>query len=155
MIPSDHFVRFYNEVFKFLAKQPGNALEEYWLTISSHQELHLSDLLKEKGMYGLKEYYDKIFEEENCDAECSATETHFDAFMHKCPSLTKAIDNDAGQMPRYCDHCPGWINPLMRKIGFFPVFDIESRQEPHCHFQVFTDEKDAKEAAKKCKWPIT
>ena len=35
MIPSDHFVRFYNEVFKFLDEQ--NGLEKYYHHISKHQ----------------------------------------------------------------------------------------------------------------------
>ena len=42
MIPSDHFVRFYNEVFKFLDNQGG--LEAYYEEISRHQELHCLQL---------------------------------------------------------------------------------------------------------------
>ena len=41
MIPSDHFVRFYNEVFKFLDKQGDGALEKYYLEISRHQDLSI------------------------------------------------------------------------------------------------------------------
>ena len=43
MIPSDHFVRFYNEVFKFLDEQ--NGLEKYYHHISKHQELHCLKLI--------------------------------------------------------------------------------------------------------------
>ena len=40
MIPSDHFTRFYNEVFKFLEKQGEEDLKKYWLEISKNQEKH-------------------------------------------------------------------------------------------------------------------
>lgn len=42
MIPSDHFTRFYNEVFKFLESQGEEALEAYFLEISKNQERHIS-----------------------------------------------------------------------------------------------------------------
>ena len=48
MIPSDHFVRFYNEVFKFLDEK--NGLEKYYLHISKHQELHCLELFTEKDI---------------------------------------------------------------------------------------------------------
>ena len=47
MIPSDHFVRFYNEVFKFLDEH--NALDPYYREISRHQELHCLELFRDKG----------------------------------------------------------------------------------------------------------
>ena len=49
MIPSDHFTRFYNEVFKFLEKQGEEDLKKYWLEISKNQEKHTLELFKEKG----------------------------------------------------------------------------------------------------------
>ena len=58
MIPSDHFVRFYNEVFKFLDERGD--LEEYYQEISRHQELHCLELFREKGLQGVYEYYQKI-----------------------------------------------------------------------------------------------
>ena len=33
MIPSDHFTRFYNEVFKFLESQGEDQLQAYFLAI--------------------------------------------------------------------------------------------------------------------------
>ena len=67
MIPSDHFVRFYNEVFKFLDKQGDGALEKYYLEISRHQELHCLELFKTKGLQGMYDYWEHIRIEENCD----------------------------------------------------------------------------------------
>ena len=137
MIPSDHFTRFYNEVFKFLESQGEEDLRAYWLTISAHQELHCLELFKTKGLQGMKDYWDKIAVEENCDLTCEVHEDYFESRMNRCPSLTKAMDNDAGLMPRYCDHCPGWAVPLLEKAGFFPVFDVKSRTEPTCEFRIY------------------
>ena len=55
MIPSDHFTRFYNEVFKFLEKQGEEDLQAYWLEISKNQEKHtLEQVLLE---YMQEEYF--------------------------------------------------------------------------------------------------
>ena len=48
MIPSDHFTRFYNEVFKFLEKQGEEDLQAYWLEISKNQEKHTLDRWQSK-----------------------------------------------------------------------------------------------------------
>ena len=47
MIPSDHFTRFYNEVFKFLDSRGEADLEDYFLEISKNQEKHILDLIRE------------------------------------------------------------------------------------------------------------
>jgi len=157
MIPSDHFVRFYNEVFKFLESRGEKDLEEYWLTISRHQEQAVLELFREKGFEGMKEYWSKIAHEENCDLDIEILPDHIHLRMNKCPSLTKAMDNDAGQMHRYCDHCAGWIGPIMQKLGYYMVYDVISREEPQCEIRVFKDPQKAAEAEKKAKllmsWP--
>ena len=61
MIPSDHFVRFYNEVFKFLDER--NGLKDFYLEISRHQEAHCLGLYRKLGIRGLYEYYRKIRKE--------------------------------------------------------------------------------------------
>ena len=107
MIPSDHFTRFYNEVFKFLETQGEQALQNYWLEISKNQERHTLDLFKEKGLEGMRDYWNQIRMEENCDLEIDLQEEHLELRMKACPSLGKVLDNDAEPMERYCDHWAG------------------------------------------------
>jgi hypothetical protein len=57
-------------------------------------------------------------------------------------------------MERYCDHCSGWCEPLIRKVGFYPVFDLISRKEPRCKFMVFKNREDAEKAKKKAVLPV-
>ena len=122
MIPSDHFVRFYNEVFKFLDEQGG--LEAYYREISLHQELHCLELFRSGKLQGVYEYYRKIYKEENCQGELILNEGELILRMDRCPSLTKALDNDAGACRKYCLHCPGWTAPLYRKAGLYQLVDL-------------------------------
>ena len=120
MIPSDHFVRFYNEVFKFLDEQGG--LPAYYEKISRHQQLHCLKLFRDKGLRGVYEYYQKIYKEENCLGQMILNEHELILRMDRCPSLSKALDNDAGACRKYCLHCPGWTIPLYQKAGLYQIF---------------------------------
>ena len=154
MIPSDHFIRFYNEVFKYLDGKSEKDLQDFWLEISYLQESLTGTLFKEKGLDGMKEYYDKIIREENLDAETRVTEDYFELVMHRCSSLEKAMNNDAETFPRYCDHCPGWLGPMCARLGYFLVQDLESRTEPHCRGMIFKDKAKRDAMVEKCKLPL-
>lgn len=144
MIPSDHFVKFYAEIFKYLQKKGQSALDEYYRTIAQHQITHCGDLFAEKGLAGMKEYWDKIIFEENCDADGYIEPGKSYTFMmHGCPSLGKVLDNDAESCNIYCDHCPGWILPVMSRAGFYIVYDLIGSDIPRCMFRVFAEKADA------------
>jgi len=157
VIPSDHFTRFYNEVFKYLETRGQKDLELYWLEISKNQERHILELIETKGFQGMYEYWSVIKDEENCELDLHVDDEHLELHMHKCPSLTKAMDNDAVPMERYCDHCAGWIGPIMDKTGYHLVYDVISRTEPRCVMRIFKDPAKAREAEKSVEllmdWP--
>lgn len=137
MIPSDQFVRFYNEVFKFLSRQGQAELERYYLVISRDQEQHCLKLFKEEGLVGMKKYWDRIAVEENCDLITTLHEDRLVLEMRRCPSLSKALDNDAGAFKYYCDHCPGWIIPLLEKAGYNCEYNIIDRTLPQCCITIY------------------
>lgn len=137
MIPSDQFVRFYNEVFKFLESQGGTALADYYRVVSEQQEMHCLALFKSQGLAGMKAYWDRIAVEENCDMRGTLYPDRFELVMRRCPSLGKALDNDAGVFPRYCDHCPGWVIPLLEKAGFHCEYDMIDRAVPQCRMTIY------------------
>ena len=141
MIPSDHFVRFYNEVFKFLDEK--NALIPYYREISHHQELHCLETFTRNGLRGMYDYWDHIRIEENCDLELMLHEHLLESHMKKCPSLSKVIDNDAGPCLRYCEHCPGWVFPLLAKCGYYSVYNLIGMSTPECRKYVFDNRADA------------
>ena len=145
MIPSDHFVRFYNEVFKFLDKQGGGALEKYYLEIGRHQEIHCLELFKAKGLQGMYDYWEHIRIEENCDTTLDLQPDCLTLTMHKCPSLSKVMDNDASCFEGYCDHCPGWVGHVLDKAGYWMVYDMIDRRKPICCLRIYEKRDDAAE----------
>jgi len=149
MIPSDHFTRFYNEVFKFLESRGEEALTAYWLEISKSQSMLTLDLFREKGMEGMRQYWEHIRIEENCDMDLDLNDDRLELRMNACPSLSKIQDNDAKPMERYCDHCAGWIGPIMDTLGYHLVYDVIDRQEPQCVMRVFKDKQKALESEKR------
>ena len=141
MIPSDHFVRFYNEVFKFLDEQGG--LQAYYEEIGRHQELHCLELFRRGGLRGVYEYYLKIYKEENCEGDLIFDGHELIIGMSRCPSLSKAIDNDAGVCRKYCLHCPGWTDRIYTKAGLYRVYDLMGLDKPQCREWVYDDRKAA------------
>ena len=143
MIPSDHFVKFYNEVFKFLDRNGSGELEKYYRIVSENQEFHCLDLFREKGVAGMYEYWEHIRVEENCRMVNYLEKGCYHSEMQVCPSLSKIMDNDGGAFLKYCDHCPGWILPLMTNAGFYAVYNMIDRKQAKCEFFVYEDRADA------------
>ncbi|MBO7147940.1 MAG: hypothetical protein J6W81_09370 [Lentisphaeria bacterium] len=146
MIPSDHFVRFYNEVFKFLDEKKG--LQDYYLEISKLQEFHCLELFRKKGLRGMYEYWDHIRIEENCDMTLNLTDEYMELIMNHCPSLSKVTDNDAGPCEKYCEHCPGWVVPLIEKAGYVVEYNLVDRKIPKCSIRIYPASSGKKSVVK-------
>ena len=151
MIPSDHFVRFYNEVFKALDRKGRQHLVDYWHELGRLQTVELGELFRTGGIDEAVKYWKKIIQEENVVADIRIHDGVLESRLHKCPSLTKAMDNDAGAFGLYCDHCMAWVQPVMEHAGLHAVMDMESRVEPHCVFRVTASKAKADEIAKNAK----
>ncbi|MFA6815017.1 MAG: hypothetical protein WCS73_01825 [Lentisphaeria bacterium] len=143
MIPSDHFVRFYNEVFKELDTLGG--LSKYYHEISKLQEKHCLENFQKNGLQGVYNYYVQVKHDENCIMDIELEKHCLTLRMNVCPSLSKAMDNDAGASPLYCNHCPGWVLPLYTKAGLYNVYDKMGQTNPQCCEYVYDDLKLAKE----------
>lgn len=155
MIPSDHFVRFYNEVFKALDAKGRRCLVEYWRELGRLQKKELAARFRKGGVAAAREYWKRIIIEENCDAELLDRPDGIEFRMHACPSLGKVMDNDAEPFLLYCDHCMGWVEPVMKAAGLYAVMDMVSRREPRCAFVVTADKSAAARALKRARLPST
>ena len=153
MIPSDHFVRFYNEVFKAVAARGHEHLVAYWKELGRLQSLELAERFRMGGLKAVDDYWSRIVVEENCEAETRLTEDFYELSMHRCPSLSKVLDNDTTPCERYCDHCMAWIEPVMDAAGLHAAFDMESRTEPHCVLRIYTDKAKADAYVAQAKLP--
>lgn len=151
MIPSDHFVRFYNEVFKALAGKGRIHLVAYWRELGRLQVAELAEGFRSGGLKACYDYWNRIRQEENCAADLRLTDNFFEFRMKRCPSLGKVLDNDAKACKFYCDHCMAWVEPVMKAAGLYAVQDMESRTEPHCVFRVFKDQALARSWASRAR----
>lgn len=148
MIPSDHFVRFYNEIFKYLERRGPEHLARYFSRVAEKQCGALLESFRRDGIRAMRDYWSRIRREENCGMELLGDgEDYLLLKMNACPSLGKVLDNDGGACIHYCDHCPGWVLPLIERAGFFCVYNLISRTEPRCEFHIFRH----REAAEKCR----
>ncbi len=143
MIPSDHFVRFYNEVFKALEAKGHEHVVAYWRELGRLQCIELAEKFRKGGLQAAHDYWTRIIKEENCEAEIVRGDGYIEFRMHRCPSLSKVLDNDAAPFEFYCDHCMGWVEPVMEKAGLYGVMDMKSRSEPRCVFRVYEDKAKA------------
>jgi hypothetical protein len=153
MIPSDHFVRYYNEVFKALESRGLDHLAAYWASIAELQKTELAEKFRVGQLQACYDYWARILKEESCVGRLSLTEDYFEFRMDRCPSLSKVLDNDASACKYYCDHCGGWVHPVMNAAGLFAAMDMESRTEPHCVLRVYTDSEKAAEFQRQAKLP--
>jgi hypothetical protein len=48
--------------------------------------------------------------------------------MRNCPSKGFLLDNDLNADEDYCDHCIGWIAPLLAKAGI----EFAAHEHNHC-----------------------
>ncbi len=143
MIPSDHFVRYYNEVFKALEAKGHEHLRSYWNEIGRLQVAALGESFREGGLQAAYDYWSVIKKEENCGGDVSLTEDYFEFRMDCCPSLSKALDNDASSCEFYCDHCMGWVQRVAEYAGLHAVGDMHSRSEPRCVLRLYNDKEKA------------
>lgn len=153
MIPSDHFVRYYNEVFKALEKRQIGHLVKYWNSIGDLQKMELAEKFRNGRLQACHDYWTRILKEENCVGRLTLTQDYLEFRMDRCPSLSKVLDSDATPCKLYCDHCMGWIRPLMAAAGLCAVLDMESRTEPHCVLRVYEDRDKAAEFERQAKLP--
>jgi hypothetical protein len=143
VIPSDHFVRFYNEVFKAMEELGHEHLVAYWRELGRLQTAELADRFRAGGLQAAHDYWSRILREENCQGKLTLTDDYFEFRMDRCPSLAKVLDSDAAPCALYCDHCMAWVEPAMATAGLHAVLDMRSRTEPHCILRVYRDKQKA------------
>lgn len=120
MIGCYDFCGHYEWTFEWLRQHGGHALvKAFWdEAIHRDSQLHASKLIAEKGIEGMEEYWGVTLDDEGGAHHCTAMPDVFRIDMHECPSKGFLLRNGLEQYPDYCDHCMGWIGPLMKEAGF-------------------------------------
>ncbi len=129
MIGIYDFCGHYEWTFQWLHEQGGHELvRRYWdEAIHQDSQSHAAALISAKGFDGMDEYWGHTLGEEGGEWEVKRGDDVFRIDMHHCPSKGFLIRNGLKSHPDYCDHCLGWIGPLMKKAGF-----VVSHEHNHC-----------------------
>jgi hypothetical protein len=129
MIGVYDFCGHYEWTFAWLEAQGGpDLLRAYWdQAISIDSQRHARDLILKKGVAGMAAYWGHTLNQEGAAFHTTATEQVFRIDMHACPSKGFLIRNQLNQHSDYCDHCMGWIGPMMKDAGF-----VVDHQHNHC-----------------------
>jgi len=84
----------------------------------------------------MAEYWGHTLAEESPELGFSITRAPgvFRIDISDCPSKGFLIRNGLKQYSDYCDHCIGWIGPMMRDAGF--VVDHEHNHRGQCWWEM-------------------
>ena len=119
----------YEWTFAWLEARGGTELlQESWdQAIHLDSQQHASALILQKGIEGMKEYWGHSLAQEGAGYKTTATKSAFRIDIHDCPSKGFLLRNGLQQHSDYCDHCVGWIGPLLKRAGF-----AIDHQHNHC-----------------------
>lgn len=136
MIGVYDFCGHYEWTFAWLEAQGGHELvRAYWdEAIHQDSQRHATALITGKGFAGMHEYWGHTLAEEGADWTTTARDDVFRIDMHACPSKGFLIRNGLHQHRDYCDHCLGWIGPLMKQAGF--AIDHEHNHAGQCWWEI-------------------
>lgn len=120
MIGSYDFCGHYEWTFAWLEQEGGEKLlRDYWaVAIGGDSQEHAGHLIETRGIPGMLEYWGHTLTEEAAGYSFKAREDVFRLDMYECPSKGFLLANGLKQHSDYCDHCIGWIGPVMKKAGF-------------------------------------
>ncbi len=132
------FCGHYEWTFDWLEQAGGRELlKAYWEeAISRDSQRHARDLIGRKGFDGMAEYWGHTLLEESPDRgfTISRAPQVFRIDMHDCPSKGFLLRNKLEHYSDYCDHCIGWVGPMMRDAGF--VIDHEHNHRGQCWWEM-------------------
>lgn len=136
MIGCYDFCGHYEWTFTWLETQGGPALLKRYWDESIHQDanLHAVAQIVPNGIAGMKQFWGHTLEHEVAGYAITATDDVFRIDMHVCPSKGFLLKNNLEQHRDYCDHCIGWIGPLMKGAGF--VIDHEHNHCGQCWWEM-------------------
>jgi hypothetical protein len=107
------------------------AIQSLWTdAIAGESQSHYLDAARRDGLKGLLGTWTQTGQDEHCDWTFTLDEDRnvlrWD--MRQCPSKGYLLDHDLNADEDYCDHCMGWIVPLLERAGI----DVAKHEHNHC-----------------------
>mgnify|MGYP001814794541 CR=1 FL=1 len=139
MLGVQDFIGYYDWTFEYLRRNHGEqAVLDYWgKAIAFDSQRHARQLFLEKGFEGMYEYWAHTLEMEEAGYTFDRGEDYFRTDMFDCPSKGHLIQRDLEAYHDYCEHCMGWIGPLLGTTGF--VVDHEHNHLGQCYWEMHRD----------------
>jgi hypothetical protein len=132
MLGCHDFCGYYDWSFHYVRRRWGQAaLELLWRqAIGGESQQHYSRPGTKSGLRALYEIWVKTGEDEKCDWTFTLDEENnvlrWD--MRECPSKGFLIRNDLHADEDYCNHCMGWVIPMLEGVGA----EIVEHEHNHC-----------------------
>ena len=136
MISCTEFILAYNELFAFIEERHGRQeLIRFWEELADEFLHNLRDLVAEKGLAGMHEYWTHTLTEEGADQTMTLSDDEFRLEMHQCPSV--AILRQSKHItpfPDYCEHCKVLYRRVIEPFGF--KCEVQVHDEGQCTLRV-------------------
>ena len=132
MLGCQDFCGYYDWTFHHVRRRWGNdALRDLWAgAIAEDSQSHYLRAAQADGLRGLMQTWDRTGADERCDWTFTLDEEksvlRWD--MRRCPSKGYLLANNLNAGEDYCDHCMGWIVPLLAKAGI----QVAAHEHNHC-----------------------
>jgi len=120
MLGCHDFCGYYDWTFHYVGRDHGReAVKLLWADAIVKAQMHYTQAGVEQGLRGLYDVWVKTGEDERCDWTFTLDEAKnvLRCDMRECPSKGHLIGNDLYADEDYCDHCVGWMNPLLEQVG--------------------------------------
>jgi len=131
MLGVQDFIGYYDWTFEYLRCKYGQqAVWDYWAR--PHPEL--VRLFGQDGFDGMHAYWHHTLEMEEAGYYLQQTADYFRIDMFDCPSKGYLICHGLEAYHDYCEHCMGWIKPVMDATGF--VIDHEHNHTGQCYWEM-------------------
>lgn len=137
MIGVQDFIGYYDWTFEYLRRQYGEeAVQRYWAeAIAFNSQNHANVLIQAKGLAGMTEYWGHTLQSEEAGYRATLQPEYFRIDMFDCPSKGLLIKLDQEEYHDYCQHCIGWIKPIMDQAGF--LIDHEHNHRGQCWWEMY------------------
>ena len=137
MIGVQDFIRYYDWTFEYLRRQYGEeAVQRYWAeAIAFDSQNHANVLIQAKGLAGMAEYWGDTLQSEEAGFRTLQQPDYFRIDMVDCPSKGLLIKLNQEEYHDYCQHCMGWIKPIMDRAGF--LIDHEHNHRGQCWWEMY------------------
>ncbi len=144
MIGCYDFCGHYEWTFAWLERTGGPDLLRDFLieAVARDSQQHARELIRAEGFAGMAKYWQETLTAESPQRgfHITAGPDRFRVDMHDCPSKGFLLRNGLEQHRDYCDHCIGWIGPIMREAGF--TIDHEHNHRGQCWWEFHAGERD-------------